>query len=54
LYVGPDTEGFGLWSGLPPLVIVVVAVAVVVVVGVVGPGMMIDGGTCCRPKRLLP
>ena len=34
--------------------VVVVAVAVVVGVGIVGPGIMIVDGTCCRPKCLLP
>ena len=51
LCVGPGTGVSGPWSGWPRSV-VVVAIVVVVVAGVVGPRMMIDGGTCYRPKRL--
>ena len=44
LYVGQDIEGFGLLSGLPPLVVVVVRA--------VGSGMII-GETCLHSKHLL-
>jgi len=46
LYVGQDIEGFGPWSGLPPLVLVIV------VVGAVGLRMIV-GGTYCHFKHLL-